>query len=542
MSLSYVLRTLANVKAGDHLCFLFENDNEHRLFNTGFVRHGLKRNERILYLADNTPHEKILQDLRDDGIDADAAVATGQLRIRNARTIFAKNNEFQPEETIVALWNETQKALADGFRALRLTTEMSWTQRDIPGAERIFEFEGRLNSFIQDSYCLMVCQYDRRRFKPMALLEALTSHPIIAVGQELYDNFYYTPPGDEKGQVDPLTLTLGYRLAQLADRKEAEEQLRDRERKYRSIFENALEGIFQTSPDGRYIAVNPALARLYGYDSPDDLIDGIQDIAEQVYLNPQRREEFLRSMRENGQVLGFEAEVRRKDGSVIWVSENVHVVRNAGGTVRHYEGTVHNITERKMQARRVVALHAATQLLSRAPNLTEVTPTLLQVICESLEWQLGAIWSSDPEGKVLHCVEVWHTPSPDYAQFASTTRSTSFAAGTGLPGRVMQSGQPAWITDVVKDANFPRAPFAAKAGLHGAFAFPICSGDAVLGAIEFFTQNILEPDDDLLKMMSTIGTQVGQFIERQRLEQRIKQLQDNGGKEEAHKTRVSPGT
>jgi GAF domain-containing protein len=106
----------------------------------------------------------------------------------------------------------------------------------------------------------------------------------------------------------------------------------------------------------------------------------------------------------------------------------------------------------------------------------------------------------------------------------------------------MESGQPAWITDVVRDPNFPRAPFAAKAGLHGAFAFPISSGNAVLGAIEFFTQNILEPDDDLLKMMATIGTQVGQFIERQRLEQRILVLQGNGGKEAPKKEQVSPGT
>jgi PAS domain S-box-containing protein len=542
VSLSYVLRTLANVKAGDHLCFFFENDVEHRHFIAGFVRHGLKRNERILYLADATPQENILQYLREEGLDADGAVASGQLRIRTAKSVYARNGTFQPEETIVTLWNETQRALADGFRAMRVTTEMSWTQREILNTERVFEFESRLNTFIPDSFCMMACQYDRRRFKPLVLLEALTSHPVVASGQELYDNFYYSPPEDEKSKRDPLSMTLDYRLAQLADRKEAEEQLRDRERKFRSIFENALEGIFQTSADGRYISVNPALARLYGYDSPDDLIDSVSDISQQIYVNPQRREEFLRTMRENGQVLGFEAEVRRKDGSVIWVSENVHVVRNAGGTVRHYEGTVHNITERKMQARRVVALHAATQLLSHARDLAEVTPKLLRVICESLEWQLGAIWSADPVSKDLHCVEIWHAPSPDFIEFVSLSRASTFAPGTGLPGRVYSSGQPAWITDVVKDGNFPRAPFAAKAGLHGAFAFPIATGREVLGVIEFFTRNIQDPDEDLLTMMGTIGTQVGEFIERKRLEQSIAELETKLKTRETKDESVSPGT
>lgn len=119
------------------------------------------------------------------------------------------------------------------------------------------------------------------------------------------------------------------------------------ERRYREIFEHASEGIFQTSPDGRYLAANPALARLYGYASPQDLIEGLQDIRRQLYVVNGQRERFQRLMAQHDQVLNFESEVYRKDGSRIWISENAHAVRDAQGKLLYYEGTVQDISERK---------------------------------------------------------------------------------------------------------------------------------------------------------------------------------------------------
>ena len=100
------------------------------------------------------------------------------------------------------------------------------------------------------------------------------------------------------------------------------EALRQAERRYRRIFEEAIEGIFQTTPDGRYIIANPALARIYGHDSPEDLIVGVTDIAQQLYIAPNRRREFQRLMERFGIVTDFESEIRRKDGSTAWISEN----------------------------------------------------------------------------------------------------------------------------------------------------------------------------------------------------------------------------
>ena len=150
----------------------------------------------------------------------------------------------------------------------------------------------------------------------------------------------------------------------ITHRKQMEDALRQSEERYRSIFENAAEGIFQTTLDGKYVAVNPTLARMYGYDSPDDMIATITDIASQLYVDPGRRDEFIRLMRSQEEVTGFEALVYRKDGSFIWISENVRPRCDQAGVLIGYEGTVENITERKLANERLRATLEEVRMLS----------------------------------------------------------------------------------------------------------------------------------------------------------------------------------
>ncbi len=136
-------------------------------------------------------------------------------------------------------------------------------------------------------------------------------------------------------------------MRDITERKRAEKALRRAEEKYRGIFENAVEGIFQTSPDGRFLAANPALARIYGYKSPEELMAAVSDIARQVYVQPGQRAEFVRLLAEQKTVTGFEAQVYRKNGSIIWISESVRAIYDAHGGLLGYEGSVEDITERK---------------------------------------------------------------------------------------------------------------------------------------------------------------------------------------------------
>jgi adenylate cyclase len=119
------------------------------------------------------------------------------------------------------------------------------------------------------------------------------------------------------------------------------------EEKYRSIFENAIEGIFQITPAGRYLSANPALARIYGCESPQDLIDGMTDTRQKLYIRPGRWEELKAYLRYYGEITGSESAIYRKDGSVIWVEENIRAVGDADKTPLYYEGMVQDITERR---------------------------------------------------------------------------------------------------------------------------------------------------------------------------------------------------
>ncbi|MEG4032951.1 adenylate/guanylate cyclase domain-containing protein [Microcoleus sp. w1-18aA5] len=141
---------------------------------------------------------------------------------------------------------------------------------------------------------------------------------------------------------------VGTQLGSLIQRKQAEELLRIAQEKYHSIVENAMEGIFQSTPSGGYLSANPALAKLYGYESPEELMSEIKNIAQQLYVDPERRLEFVAAMDTENAVSGFESMVCRKDGRRIWVSENVRAVRDSKGNLIYYEGTVSDITERKL--------------------------------------------------------------------------------------------------------------------------------------------------------------------------------------------------
>ena len=135
-------------------------------------------------------------------------------------------------------------------------------------------------------------------------------------------------------------------IREIAERHYAESRLRDTEQRYRSIFENAVEGMFRTTSDGRFVAANPALARMLGYSSPEELISSIDDIAQQLYVNPEMRSVYIRQLEEQGSALAFECQFRRKDGSAILVSLNTRVSAGPAGEAC-FEGTVADITERR---------------------------------------------------------------------------------------------------------------------------------------------------------------------------------------------------
>ncbi len=211
----------------------------------------------------------------------------------------------------------------------------------------------------------------------------------VTASVEVGDLAFETRYSPLRGAGGAITGVIGV-STDVTDRKRAEAARMRAEEKYRSIFENAVEGIYQSTPGGQLLTSNPAMAKMLGYGSPAELQQAITDIAAQSYVDPARREEFTRLLDAHGVLSAFEFQVYRNDGEIIWVSENARAVRDESGGVLYYEGTIEEVTERKraeerlrelatLQERQRLArdLHdAVTQTLFSASLIGEVLPRL----------------------------------------------------------------------------------------------------------------------------------------------------------------------
>jgi PAS domain S-box-containing protein len=178
-------------------------------------------------------------------------------------------------------------------------------------------------------------------------------------------------------------------------------------------------------------------------------------------------------------------------------------------------------------ANRTLALEfAVTSILAEASTPAEAGARILQAICESSGWDLGALWYVDPQSSQLKCAEIWHGSKQIFSEFEDLTRRSVFSPGIGLPGRVWSTGEPIWIERLAADSNFPRQAAAARDGLKSAFGFPILLENEVTGVSEFFSHEIRRRDDEFLALLSSIGSQIGQLLERRQAEEALRESED----------------
>ena len=192
-----------------------------------------------------------------------------------------------------------------------------------------------------------------------------------AAGEEVWSSVTKVPIYSHRGQITGI-IGLSRDITKL---KQYEQTLRQTEEKYRNIVENSVEGFFQSTVDGQYLASNRALARMYGYSSSEELMSAMIDIQHQLYVDPDRREAFRRLMREKREVTGFESQIRRKDGSAIWISESARSVTDEDGNLKFYEGSVEDITARKLadQAREAASQAALESARVKAQFLANMS-------------------------------------------------------------------------------------------------------------------------------------------------------------------------
>ncbi len=301
--------------------------------------------------------------------------------------------------------------------------------------------------------------------------------------------------------------------------KAAEAALLQSQERNRAIVDTALDGVITIDSTGIVTDWNAQATAIFGWSREDALGRALSET-----IIPERDRqahehgirEFLRTGA--GAVLNRRVEIvaQRRDGREIPVELAVSPAKIGDAYI--FSAFIRDITDRRRAERRLTSQYAVTRVLAEATTLEEAVPKIIQAIGESLEWDLGVFWRVDKATGVLHCLDQWKAPSVQADPFTLDTWRRVFTRGEDLPGRIWASGKSAWVTDVTVDVNFPRVAQARQVGFHGAFGLPILVGNEIEGVIEFFSRQVRQPDDELLRMVEDIGLKIGQFGERARTE------------------------
>ncbi|MEA5488713.1 MULTISPECIES: response regulator [Pseudanabaena] len=313
-----------------------------------------------------------------------------------------------------------------------------------------------------------------------------------------------------------------HKLLQLRTSK-LRNDLENAEARYQGIFENAIEGIFQTTIDGRYLIANSMLAQIYGYPSAESLISNVTNIANQIYVNPLRRQEFINVLRTHDTVSNFESQVYRRDGTKIWISENVRAVRNFDGTLIGFEGTVQDISQRKRAEEESQLLQCLTLEISAANDFQTALEVALTKICQFTGWDYGEAWI--PAGNEhLICSPAWYSSIDGLGNFRQISERISFSTGLGFPGRVWENQRPEWIWDISLEAesNFLRKYPALECGLRSGLAIPVSADTNVVSIMVFFTRIPNDRDQQLVGLIGAIAMQLGILMRRKRDEETLR--------------------
>jgi PAS domain S-box-containing protein len=317
-------------------------------------------------------------------------------------------------------------------------------------------------------------------------------------------------------------------LEEAAARRAAEEQAAaiqaERER-LRVTLHSIGDGVIAADAEGRVTLLNPVAEALTGWKSAEATGQPLQNVFR--IINEQTRqvvENPVAKVLREGTVVGLANHtvlISKEEGERP-IDDSAAPIKDTHGRLVGVVLVFRDATDQRARESRRAARLTVAQTLAEVDSIQEAAPPILRALGENLGWKVGGLWLPDPERQKMRCLDLWHSPSFAGEGFQSACRQFSFKAGEGLPGRVWESGQPMWITDLAEDDHFPRASFATQEGMHAAFAFPIVAGSQVLGTIELFGMDVRQPDPDLMEMGSSMGAMIGEFMERRSAEERLR--------------------
>jgi two-component system CheB/CheR fusion protein len=320
-------------------------------------------------------------------------------------------------------------------------------------------------------------------------------------------------------------------LRDITDRRRGDEA----SRRLAAIIESSDDAIVSKDLNGTIMSWNAAAERLFGYKAEEIVGQSILRL-----IPPERQHEeprILERIRRGDRIDHYETVRQRKDGTLFDISVTVSPLKDKNGQIIGASKIARDISDRVQNERRRTAQYTVANLLAGSSSMEEVGPRVIEAVSTVGNWIAGSIWLRDGVHDRLECAITWHRDMPGLAEFAETTRETVLKGEEGFPGRVLNSRKPTWIEDLAHDSNFPRASSAQKAQLKSAFVFPLIAEGEVNGVLELFSPQTVKTDDDLLALMTALGSQIGLFIHRRQMDAELKRQKEAAESANAAKDR-----
>jgi two-component system, NtrC family, sensor kinase len=304
--------------------------------------------------------------------------------------------------------------------------------------------------------------------------------------------------------------------------------VREQTRILQSVLDCMGDGVVVADAQGQFLVFNPAARRILGRDRID-VPSAEWSRRYELYL-PDRLTPYpttdlplLRAMRGESvdQAELYIAYPSREDGT--WITATGRPLADEQGTIEGGVVVFQDITRRKKGERRLAAQYETTRVLSEADSLAQAGPRILETVGTNLDWDFGVLWLVDSRSQRLRCKTLWIRPGLELSGFADVTRQIAIERGARLPGRAWAEAAPEWIPDITGEEQLLRRSAALTSGLHAGFAVPILLQGECLGVLEFFSGEVRPVDRAALDMMASLGSQIGQFIERRQMRARVVQ-------------------
>ena len=332
---------IEKLQIGDHLCCLYNTDEELRKVVVPFLKSGVEKHNKIIYLTDTYSSEQIRNNLSAEGVAINSYINTGQFRFLTAEVSYLQDETFNPDSMITLLKDETARAVAEGYSALQVTGVTSWIIHNSISPQKLIEYETKLNDFFSESPCIGICQYDLRVFPPDIILNLLRTHPKCIIQTQVYRNTYYIPVKDMLS-INRDAVELQNWINNLRNHRAEADELQKSKALYKAAFNQSSAIKLLIDPQtGEIVDVNKAAERFYGYNVEKFKTMNINEINT---LAPQQVQEEMTRARVQER-LHFNFRHRLASGKIHDVEVYSGPIIMDGRTL--LQSTVHDITEQK---------------------------------------------------------------------------------------------------------------------------------------------------------------------------------------------------